>query len=87
MMTIVAPAGKSVIKDKEIPIKTEKIAKINAQIKAFLKLLASCKAETAGITSKAETNITPTTLIAKTTEIAVKEARTKLRRLTFTPLT
>lgn len=82
---MLAPAGKSAKKEIEMPIKTDNTDNITAAIIASLNPLTICRAVTAGKINKAETSITPTTLVAKTTVMAVKKVRIKFILLVLIP--
>ncbi len=74
-MTIVAPVGRFRISEMKIPPMTA-INETQAAISmAPLKLRASCSAVTAGRMSRAETSMIPTTLMVRTTVMAVRRAR------------
>ena len=85
-ITIVAPAGKSRKNDAVIPASTEMKAAIIEISIAPLKPLAICRDVTAGRISRAETSITPTTLTASTTVIAVIKVSMRFIRSVLMPV-
>jgi len=86
IIIIVAPAGKSSKKEKVIPKRTEMSELIAPIIIAVLKLLANCRAVTAGNIKSAETSITPTILTDKTTVSEVSKVKIALIKFVFTPV-
>lgn len=83
--TIVAPVGRSRKKETTIPETTETIADNEAVNITALKLLAICRAVTAGNISNAEISMIPTTFMDKTTVTAVRRTNNVLIDFVFMP--